>query len=155
MEMHTIIGALILGKMIELHVEEPRMELARSIALNHHQRFDGKGYPGLIKSNGELIQSKSREIEAYKGLSPLKGKQIPVIDLIVSLADIYDALRSRRQYKAPFSHQEALKLIRLDDHSGSSGEQAFSKEVFEAFMDNHQAFDEIFLSMSSNALNTS
>ena len=155
MEMHTIVGALILDKMMELHVEEPRMELARSIALNHHQRFDGKGYPGLSKSNGELIKLKSRENEAYEGLSPLKGKQIPVIDLIVSLADIYDALRSKRQYKAPFSHQEALKLIRLDDRSGSTGEQVFSKEVFEAFMDNHQAFDEIFLSMSSNALNRS
>jgi len=74
MEMHTIVGALILEKMMELHVEEPRMELARSIALNHHQRFDGKGYPGRIKSNGELIKLKSREIEAYEGLSPLKGK---------------------------------------------------------------------------------
>jgi len=46
-------------------------------------------------------------------------------------------------------------LIRLDDRSGSTGEQVFSKEVFAVFMDNHQAFDEIFLSMSSSELNRS
>ena len=58
--------------------------MARDIALTHHERFDGKGYP-----NG------------------LKGETIPLTGRITVLADVYDALTSKRVYKPAFSHEEA------------------------------------------------
>ena len=78
---HTIIGANIL-KNISLidHVQE--------IVRNHHERYDGKGYP-----------------------DGLKGEEIPISAQVVSLADVYDALVSDRVYKKAYSHEKAMEMI--------------------------------------------
>ena len=65
-----------------------RLQMAAAIALNHHERWDGSGYP-----NGR------------------QSEEIPIEARIVSLADIYDALRSARPYKPGFSHEESVKIL--------------------------------------------
>jgi len=70
-----------------------RLQMAAAIALNHHERWDGTGYP-----NGR------------------RGEDVPIEARIVALADIYDALRSARPYKPVFSHAEAVKIILEGDH---------------------------------------
>ncbi len=97
MRQHTTRGAEILAGV-------PFLEMAREIALCHHERFDGNGYP--------------------RGL---QGQQIPLSARIVSLCDVFDALLSRRCYKAAMPVATALELI--EKQVGSH----FDPELFEAF----------------------
>lgn len=78
---HTTIGYIMLKKAASL-------AMAAEIAHFHHERYDGSGYP-----NG------------------LQGETIPISARIVALADVYDALRSWRPYKHPWSHTEAMQHI--------------------------------------------
>ncbi len=86
MKQHTLYGYELLGL-------ARADEMARNIALWHHERFDGRGYP-----------------------HGLKGPDIPLAARIVALADVYDALTSRRCYKEAYSTAEAERIIR--DESG-------------------------------------
>lgn len=84
---HTVIGASILENM-ELFKDEELVKTAYQICRWHHERYDGSGYP-----------------------DGLKGEEIPVSAQVVALADVYDALVSRRVYKKSYSHEEAMKMI--------------------------------------------
>lgn len=84
---HTVIGASILENM-ELFKDEELVKTAYQICRWHHERYDGRGYP-----------------------DGLKGEEIPVSAQVVALADVYDALVSRRVYKKYYSHEEAMKMI--------------------------------------------
>ena len=87
MKTHTTIGARMLED-LEMYKDEPFMKYAYEIARWHHERYDGKGYPdGLF------------------------GEQIPISAQIVSLADVYDALTSKRVYKPAFTHEKAVEMI--------------------------------------------
>lgn len=88
MRQHAQIGATILGD-----DDSTLMKLAKSVALNHHEKWDGTGYP-----NG------------------LSGADIPLEARIVALADVFDALTSKRPYKEAWSVEEAMKYIK--DQSG-------------------------------------
>lgn len=81
MKNHALWGAQILG-------DSPWFAMARKICLSHHERWCGGGYP--------------------QGLS---GEAIPLEGRIVALCDVYDALRSRRSYKVPFSHDRAMTIL--------------------------------------------
>jgi len=86
MRQHTLIGAEIIGD-----DGSAFLRMAREIALNHHEKWNGSGYPHGIA-----------------------GEAIPVSARIVAIADVFDALTSRRPYKEPWSVSEALDLIRRE-----------------------------------------
>lgn len=119
MDNHTVYGQRILSR-------SPRLGMAADIALNHHEKWDGSGYP-----------SGKREDE------------IPLAARIVQMADIYDALRSERSYKPALDHARARDIILLgDERIDSAGH--FDPTLIEAFADSHQKFDEIFQTFIDN-----
>lgn len=105
MKNHTLIGEALLNTIIEKTATQKYLDIAREIAISHHERFDGEGYPWQ-----------------------LAGEEIPLSGRIVSVADVYDALISDRVYRKAMSHQEACELI-LD----GKGNQ-FDPEIIDAFM---------------------
>jgi putative two-component system response regulator len=111
MKGHTTIGADTLESALREHPEADYLRMARDIARTHHEQFDGSGYP-----NG------------------LEGDQIPLCGAVVSLADVYDALISKRVYKNALSHEVARGII-LD----KSGTQ-FDPRIVEAFLDVEDEF---------------
>ena len=64
------------------------LEMAKDIVYTHHERWDGKGYP--------------------RGL---KGEQIPVAGRLIAIVDVYDAMTTRRLYRQPLSHEQAVERI--------------------------------------------
>lgn len=78
-------------------------DLAREIALNHHEKWDGSGYPGKIAD----LQCESFEFGEGK-----RGQEIPFLARIVTLADVYDSLTSPRSYKESWPEERALEYIR-------------------------------------------
>lgn len=93
---HTVIGEEMIKKGAETSIkDEPMLEIAAKICRSHHERYDGKGYPD--------------------GLS---GEEIPIAAQVVALADVYDALVSKRVYKEAYSGEKALDMI-LSGECGS------------------------------------
>ncbi|MBZ9687561.1 HD domain-containing protein [Clostridium estertheticum] len=88
MKKHTIYGEQSLMVGINQLGEDSFLTLAKEIALTHHEKWDGSGYP--------------------KGLSKEK---IPISGRLMALSDVYDALISKRIYKVAFTHDEAKKII--------------------------------------------
>jgi putative two-component system response regulator len=114
MKSHAQIGHAILRD-----PKDSTLAMAQDIALNHHEKFDGSGYP-----NGK------------------KGDAIPLSARIMAIADIYDALRSDRPYKRGFSHEESyLIMTKGDDRLVPSH---FDPELLSVFDKNHKAFEEIY-----------
>ncbi len=90
MQTHTTIGSETLKSVIQKQGESMAfLQMAADIARHHHERFDGGGYP-----------------------DKLAGASIPLSARLVAIADVYDALRSRRPYKPALSHTATLELIR-------------------------------------------
>jgi HD-GYP domain-containing protein (c-di-GMP phosphodiesterase class II) len=101
-----------------------RLQMAAAIALNHHERWDGTGYP-----NG------------------LEGAKIPIEARIVALADIYDALRSARPYKPGLSHGDARRII-LEGDARMDPEGHLDPELRELFAVHHDGMAEIWDSLA-------
>lgn len=97
-----------------------RLKMAADIALCHHEKWDGTGYPGGLKAD-----------------------QIPVSARIVQLADVYDALRSPRPYKAGFGHDQAYKIITEGDDR-IDPRAHFDPQLIDLFKKHHTELDRIW-----------
>jgi len=119
---HSEIGAQILGGS-----QSKVLQMAESVALSHHECWDGSGYPF--------------------GLS---GKDIPLEARVVQLADVYDALRTERPYKAAFNHDQAVSIILEGDGRTNPGQ--FDPALLEILRGNNQVLAEIFGSIGEVTL---
>lgn len=121
MQQHTIIGARILGRIEdsvgdeETKLMKPYLTTAREIALYHHERFDGKGYP-----------------------EGLQGEQIPISARVAAICDVYDAVRAERPYKEPLTHQQTVEMI-----ANGRGSH-FDPQLVDIFLEQQELFAEIF-----------
>lgn len=106
MKKHSALGAAIVQTTMSGLESEDYVDMAAEIAMYHHERWDGTGYP-----NGT------------------KGEAIPLSARIVALADCYDAMTSKRCYKEAFAKQKAMEIIR--EESGTH----FDPDIVEAFLD--------------------
>ncbi len=118
MQAHAETGYRILAR----H-EHPVMQTAADIAWSHHERWDGSGYP-----RGPF------------------GNEIPIEARIVSIADTYDALRSKRPYKPAYSHEESL--ARILDGDDRTQPDHFDPKLLEIFRVKAGAFADIFAGLS-------
>ncbi len=116
MKKHTIYGRDIIAASEKSLGEESFLTLAREIAYSHHEKWDGSGYP--------------------EGVS---GDDIPLSGRIMAIADVYDALISKRVYKAPFPHAKAVEII-----AGGKGSH-FDPDIAQAFIENENQFRMIAL----------
>jgi len=104
MKQHTVLG----GRLLENPSTEYE-KAAQIVALNHHERWDGKGYPGHVDvATGEVTEGKA---VGMGGVCPKKGEEIPLFGRIVAIADVYDALSFQRVYKDAWEQEDVLSLI--------------------------------------------
>jgi response regulator RpfG family c-di-GMP phosphodiesterase len=122
MKKHTIFGA----KMFEEENSEFD-RAAREVILNHHERWDGKGYPGNTD-----ISVNSNSLSKAK-----KGRDIPLFGRIVSIADVFDALSSKRCYKDPWPDEKVISFLK--ENSG----KMFDPELIEIFIENIDTMNSI------------
>ncbi|HOP30772.1 MAG TPA: HD domain-containing protein [Spirochaetota bacterium] len=120
MKSHTYQGARIF-----IDAQSKIDEAARDVALTHHENWDGTGYPGRI----DLATGLALEKDFEGNPLPLKGDEIPLFGRITALADVYDALSSRRVYKESWAEKEVFREI--SDLSG----RKFDPEIVEIFFE--------------------
>lgn len=118
---HPIHGAKIIG-------DSDNLKMAREIALSHHEKWDGSGYP-----------------------MGLAGEDIPLSGRIVALADVYDALRSERAYKPAFSHAKTRSIFK-DGDDRLDPSKHFDPKLLDIFISCDSEFEQIYDSINEKKL---
>ncbi|MBF0229408.1 MAG: response regulator [Desulfamplus sp.] len=125
---HAIYGAQALEKAqssISEGLSSSFLTTAKEVALTHHEKYDGQGYPyGLI------------------------GDEIPISGRLMAIADIYDALVTKRVYKPPFSHKKAYSIITEGD--GRVEPCHFDPDVLVAFKESAESFRELAIKFADS-----
>ena len=114
MQSHPALGREIVMNSIQFYSKNSLLNMAHDIVFYHHERWDGSGYP-----------------------SKLKGESIPISAQIMALADVYDALISKRRYKESFSYQKADSIIVAEKN------RAFNPILVDAFLEVKEHFHQI------------
>lgn len=112
MKTHPLLGGQILSG-----VNDPLLKLAHTVALHHHERWDGNGYPGK-----------------------LKGENCPIEARIVGVVDVFDALAEKRVYKDAWSKEKITEFF--NEKKG----EAFEERLVNQLLENYSLFEEIRLS---------
>jgi len=121
MKNHTVYGRDALRVAKEILGNNSFMHYAREIAYTHHEKWDGSGYP-----------------------NELSGDNIPISGRLMAIADVYDALISKRVYKPPFSHQKAVSIIR----KGKGNH--FDPDMVDAFLAIKEEFRQIAIEFADS-----
>ncbi len=121
MKHHTVYGRDTLLRAVSRIKGTPFLDTATEIAYTHHEKWNGRGYP-----------------------QQLKGEEIPISGRLMAIADVYDALISKRVYKDQLSHNRAVEIIRED--SGTS----FDPELVLIFLEHHEEFRDAALSLAES-----
>jgi response regulator RpfG family c-di-GMP phosphodiesterase len=122
MKSHSAKGADSLEKSMQFAKDNDFLQNAFIMAKHHHEKWDGGGYP-----DGK------------------KGDEIPLLARVIAIADVYDALRSERSYKTPFSREKAKEIILQEN-----GRQ-FDPELVDVFLAVESEFDEFCKSTQNNS----
>lgn len=120
MKQHTLFGRDTVRRIgIDMHDDRASsfLNLAEEFAYSHHEHWDGSGYHGMA------------------------GEEIPVAGRLMAIADVYDALISRRVYKAALEHERAVEIITEGD--GRTVPEHFDPDVLQAFIDLQERFREL------------
>ncbi len=120
MKAHTIKGCELIDS-VDIEWNKELKDVCYQIIRHHHEKYDGKGYP-----------------------DGLKGEEIPIEALLVSLADVYDALVNERCYKDAYSKDKAYQMIM----NGECG--VFSPKLLEAFSHVKPQFEELVVDGDNN-----
>jgi HD-GYP domain-containing protein (c-di-GMP phosphodiesterase class II) len=115
MKKHSNIGADLLLKIKEKYKDNKFLDMGECVVRYHHEKWNGKGYP--------------------KGL---KEENIPLSARIMAVVDVYDALRSKRPYKEPYSHKKTVKIIK----EGKA--EHFDPFLIDIFLDNHEKIKNLY-----------
>jgi response regulator RpfG family c-di-GMP phosphodiesterase len=125
MKKHTTYGRDAILKAEKTMGTNSFLRFAKKIAYSHHEKWDGSGYPeGLV------------------------GEEIPISARLMAIADVYDALMSKRHYKEAFTHEETVEIITEGD--GKTMPEHFDPDVLEAFKNVHYKFEKIYLEFPEN-----
>lgn len=111
---HTLIGAHTLEKVISKYPDFTSLKMAYDIAKSHHEKWNGRGYP-----------------------EKLCKEDIPLSARIVSFADVFDALTSKRIYKPAFTYEKTFEIMKEDEG------EAFDPYIFKVFEENYDDFVKI------------
>lgn len=122
MRTHATIGAETIRSLVARAPDSAFLRMAEDIAIGHHEWFNGEGYP-----NG------------------ISGDAIPLAARILALADVYDALTTRRAYKEPYSHRKSVEIIVKE--SGTH----FDPGIVHAFLQVEPAFERLAKEMADRA----
>lgn len=113
---HTLIGSKALEDVFKYYPKNELVRVGIEITRWHHEKWDGTGYP-----------------------DKLSGEQIPLSARIMALADVYDALKTERQYKKAFSHEECCDIIL------NKSEGVFDPKIIVVFNNIHQEMHDMWL----------
>ncbi len=125
MKGHTTAGSKVIASAMSLVSDSGYLKEAKNLANYHHERWDGKGYP-----------------------SGLSGEDIPLSARVMAVADVFDALVSRRSYKEPFTFEKAMSII--EEGAGTQFDPEIAKlfvesaEDVRAITETHQSMDSLF-----------
>lgn len=123
MKQHTLFGARLFGDAYS-DIDDAAMD----VTLNHHERWDGNGYPGFLDLlTGDPLPGYEDENGSARGK---KGEEIPLFGRIVAIADVYDALSNKRCYKEAWNSEAVVEELR--NESG----RMFDPELLEIFLQN-------------------
>lgn len=107
MQTHVLAGGRLFAE-----TATPYDEAARAVALHHHERWDGGGYPGDV--DDASLRTLPAEMDHLPAAPALRGEEIPLFARIVAVADVYDALTSKRAYKEAWDDARVAELLRKE-----------------------------------------